>query len=151
MLCRLFADRLPLIVTRPFNYTGVGQSLRFLIAKIVDHARRRSPRIELGNMDVARDFSDVRTVVDAYARLLEASAAVGGTYNICSGEMVSLRNVIDDVERLTGHGMEAVVNADFVRANEVISLCGDPSRIESVIGSLARIPLEQTLRWMLDG
>ncbi|MFC3440460.1 GDP-mannose 4,6-dehydratase [Sphingobium rhizovicinum] len=151
MVCRLFADRLPIIVARPFNYTGLGQSPRFLIPKIVDHARRRAERIELGNIDVARDFSDVRTVVDAYARLMEAPAAIGGVFQLCSGKAVTLSEVLETVQSLAGHRMEVMVNPDFVRANDVAILYGDPARVEAVIGPLAHVPLTRTLRWMLDG
>lgn len=149
LVCQLMGRRLPIIVTRPFNYTGVGQSSSFLIPKIIDHVRRGAPQIELGNLDVARDFSDVRMVVDAYARLLEEPAAIGGTFNVCSGEAISLGQVLDSVRRLSGHDFAVRVNPAFVRAEEVKSLCGDATRIQSVIGPLARIPLDETLRWML--
>lgn len=151
MVCRLFADRLPIIIVRPFNYTGRGQSPNFLIPKIVDHVRRRAGRIELGNVDVARDFSDVRTVVDAYARLMEAPAAIAGTFQLCSGRAVTLSQVLETVQSLADHRMEIAVNPDFVRANDVAILYGDPGHIEAVIGPLAHIPLVDTLRWMLDG
>jgi nucleoside-diphosphate-sugar epimerase len=151
MVCRLFADRLPIIIVRPFNYTGLGQSAHFLIPKIVDHARRRAERIELGNIDVARDFSDVRMVVDSYARLIVAPAAIGGTFQLCSGKAVTLGEVLEMVQSLAGHRMDVAVNPDFVRANEVATLYGDPARIEAAIGPLGHVPLVDTLRWMLDG
>ncbi len=149
-VARTYADRLPLIVARPFNYTGVGQAPNFLIPKIVDHTRRRAEGIELGNIDVARDFSDVRSVVSAYAALLSSAAALGGTFNICSGKATSLRQVIAMVEKLSGHVLPVTVNPDFVRENEVKELCGDRARLDSVIGSLDTPSLEDTLRWMLE-
>ncbi|MDD2677178.1 MAG: GDP-mannose 4,6-dehydratase, partial [Methylacidiphilaceae bacterium] len=149
-VAHLYATRLPIIITRPFNYTGVGQSPSFLIPKIVEHVRRRAPEIELGNLDVARDFSDVRSVVDAYARLLTAPGAVGGTFNICSGQAYPLRQVLDLCERITGHAMRIRVNPAFARANEVRTLCGDKTHLEQVIGPVAMPPLEETLRWMLQ-
>ena len=88
--------------------------------------------------------------VDAYARLLTEPSAIGGTFNICSGKAVSLREVIDLVEALSGNSFEVKVNPAFVREKEVVSLCGSPARVEATIGPLNHIPLEDTLRWMLE-
>jgi nucleoside-diphosphate-sugar epimerase len=150
LVASVYNDRLPLIVVRPFNYTGRGQSDQFLIPKIVSHVRRREPVIDLGNLDVARDFSDVRGVVDAYVRLLDSPAAIGGTFNICSGHATSLQEVIGFVREISGHELAVRVNPDFVRADEVKMLWGSPARVEQVIGPLTMPQLEQTLRWMLE-
>lgn len=147
----IYASRLPLVVARPFNYTGRGQSADFIVPKIVDHACRKSPVIELGNLDVARDFSDVRDVADAYARLLDCPKAIGGTFNICSGRPVSLREILDLVAQISGHEMEVRINPAFVRANEVRTLSGSAAKLEEAIGTVSAIPLEQTLRWMIEG
>lgn len=148
-LARLYGDRLPIITVRPFNYTGRGQSEQFIIPKIIAHARAASPVIELGNIAVARDFSDVRAVVDCYARLLARPEAIGGLFNVCSGEARTLGEIIDLVERLSGHHMQVRVNPAFVRSDEVQSLCGSRARLENVIGPLAMPSLEETIRWML--
>ena len=149
-VARLYSSRLPIVVTRPFNYTGKGQSESFLLPKIVAHARRKAPFIELGNLDVARDFSDVRTVAETYVKLLSSPGAVGDTFNVCSGRAVSLRSVLEIVSRLSGHSMEVKVNSEFVRTNEVRSLCGSSAKLQGVIGALDSISLEQTLSWMLQ-
>lgn len=146
----LYRDRLPTIVVRPFNYTGRGQSAQFIIPKIIAHVRERAEVIELGNLDISRDFSDVRSVVEIYARLLTTSEAIGGTFNLCSGSAVSLGDVLDMVRRISGRRLEVRVNPNFVRMNEVRILRGSPTRLESVIGPLPAIQLEDTLRWMLD-
>lgn len=149
-VAQLYRDKLPLTLVRPFNYTGVGQSAQFLIPKIVAHARARADVIELGNLEVARDFLDVRTVADAYLRLLESPQAIGSTFNICSGQATSLQSLLDLVMQLAGHRIEVRVNPAFVRADEVRSLCGSAARLEQAIGPLKQIPLEETLRWMLE-
>lgn len=149
-LVALYHDRLPLIVTRPFNYTGIGQSTDFVIPKIVDHARRRAATIELGNLDVERDFSDVRSIADIYRRLLDCPAAIGGTFNICSGRHYSLAEVIALIEEISDHKMRIAVNPAFVRKNDVHTLYGDNARLSDTIGQLDMPPLRHTLRWMLE-
>ena len=147
---RLYAGRLPLITVRPFNYTGVGQAESFLIPKIVNHVRRRAPLIELGNLDVARDFSDVRNVVQLYRRLLEAPAAVGQTFNVCSGQAWSLNDVLAMLREISGHDFEVRVNPAFVRQNEVKTLVGSRAKLDAVVGEVPEIALRDTLRWMLE-
>lgn len=148
-MARLWMDRLPIIITRPFNYTGVGQTDSFLLPKIVAHFKRKADVIELGNLDVWRDFSDVRTLVNAYRRLIEAKA-FGQTVNVCSGKTHSLREVMAMCEQITGHYMRIHVNPAFVRANEVKTLCGDASLLRSLIGDWQTPDLADTLCWMLD-
>ena len=147
-MARLWQDKLPIVIARPFNYTGVGQSESFLLPKIVAHFRRRAEKIELGNLDVWRDFSDVRAVAQAYSRLLEVHP-VGETVNICSGRLHSLREVLDMAERITGYRMRVEVNPDFVRENEVRTLCGSPAKLQKLIGPWETPELEETMRWML--
>lgn len=146
-MARLWMERLPIVLARPFNYTGVGQAENFLLPKIVSHFQRGERTIELGNIDVARDFQDVRFVADAYARLLGADAA-GKTVNLCSGNSVSLLDVIGMMQEIAGYTIEVRVNPAFVRANEVARLTGDNRRLRDLIGPLNIIPLRQTLEWM---
>jgi nucleoside-diphosphate-sugar epimerase len=146
--CRLRMDRIPIVITRPFNYTGVGQDSNFLIPKMVDAFRNRQPVLELGNLDVERDFSDVRDVVDAYLELLTGDHDAG-TYNVCSGQPTALKAVIEQLQSLTGHEIEVRVNPAFVRANEIKVLYGNRSRLDAAIGPRNLHSLEQTLQWML--
>ncbi|MDX9786209.1 MAG: GDP-mannose 4,6-dehydratase [Desulfobacterales bacterium] len=148
-MARLWMDRLPVVLVRPFNYTGVGQAESFLLAKIAGHFRRRADVIELGNLDVWRDFSDVRAVARAYRRLVEVCPA-GETVNICSGRTHSLREALSMAETIAGHRMRVEVSPALVRANEVTTLSGDPTRLRRLIGSWDTPALEETLRWMLE-
>ena len=148
-MARLWMDKLPIVIARPFNYTGVGQTESFLLPKIVGHFRRRAEVIELGNLDVWRDFSDVRAVAQAYRSLLEICPA-GETVNVCSGKAHSLREVVAMAEGICGRSIQVQVNPAFVRANEVKTLCGDSTKLRTIIGGWATPPLEDTVRWMLE-
>ena len=150
-MARLWQHALPITIARPFNYTGVGQSDHFLLPKIVSHYRRRASTLELGNLDVWRDFSDVRAVAQAYRRLLQTPAAAGQTVNICSGQTHSLRGVLALAAQISGHQLQVQVNPAFVRANEVQTLSGNPARLRALIGpDWHSPPLQDTLRWMLE-
>lgn len=148
-MAKLWLDKLPIVIARPFNYTGVGQSESFLLPKIVGHFRRRAAVIELGNLNVWRDFSDVRTVAQTYRRLLEVCPA-GTTVNVCSGKTYSLREVLAMMAEIAGYEIDVRVNPAFVRANEVKTLCGDPSRLRKLIGEWEQPQFGETLRWMLS-
>jgi nucleoside-diphosphate-sugar epimerase len=82
-------------------------------------------------------------------RLLFTPEAGGGLFNVCSGRAVTLNEILDLVSRVSGHHLTVEVNPSFVRANEVRTLCGSAAKLESVIGPLLSIPLEETLDWML--
>jgi nucleoside-diphosphate-sugar epimerase len=149
-MARLWMDRLPIIVARPFNYTGIGQTSHFLLPKIVEHFQRRERFIELGNIDVERDFSDVRLVARTYSRLLER-APLGDVFNVCSGLAYSLKEVLAMMADIAGYEIEVRVNPAFVRASDVKRLQGDDSKLKRVVGTLGEIPLKETLRWMYAG
>lgn len=146
-MARTWNDRLPIVMTRPFNYTGIGQERHFLVPKIVAHFVQRAPVIELGNLDVERDFSDVRTVARIYRGLLECDCA-GQTVNVCSGRPYSLRGILAMMEEICGYQIDIQVNPAFVRQSEVKILIGSPERMRALLGEINVIPLEQTLRWM---
>lgn len=146
----VFGDRFPCVVTRPFNYTGPGQSSHFLVPKIVDHFAARAPRIELGNLDVERDFLDVRSVSWIYSQLLSRATAESGILNVCSGRGTTLRAIVSRLEELTGHSMEVAINPEFVRPREIRRLVGNNDRLRAVVGDWPGYSLDDTLRDMLD-
>jgi len=146
-MARLWMDKLPITIARPFNYTGVGQAENFLLPKIVNHFRRNEKRIELGNLAIARDFSDVRMVARSYRRLL-AAAPAGEAFNVCSGTPHSLSSVIETMGEIAGYRIDVHVNPAFVRANDVLQLTGSNRKLAAAIGELAPTPLHETLDWM---
>lgn len=143
-----FAEQLPIVIGRPFNYTGVWHDNRFVVPKIIEHVQRRAPEIELGSLDVLREYNDVRMVCQAYLDLL-ALGEPGETYNIASGRAVALRTIIATLETITNHTMQVKVNPAFIRTNEIAILSGSPKKIEALIGPLNHPSLEDTLRWMV--
>ncbi|WP_105507426.1 GDP-mannose 4,6-dehydratase [Paraburkholderia sp. BL21I4N1] len=147
-MVRTWFDRLPILIARPFNYTGRGQTANFLVPKIVGHFARRESQIELGNIDVARDFSDVRYVAGAYEALL-ASEAVSDTLNVCTGQPYTLREVLRQAAELTQHELEIKVNPAFVRQTDVKILVGSPAKLRAMVPGVEAIPFTETLRWML--
>lgn len=148
LLARNFHARLPIVTTRPFNYTGIGHGAHFVIPKIVDHFARKASVIELGNVDVYREYNDVRDISNLYLALLTQGLA-GKTYNLASGRTHSLRQVIAQLETMTGHSMAIEVNPQFVRSNEIVTLCGSSAFLEQAIGRIEWRSLEETLQWML--
>lgn len=148
-MARLFAGRLPITVVRPFNYTGPGQREPYLVPKIVRHFAQRASFIELGNVDVVRDFLDVRAVVDLYTRLIATPAAAGQVVNICSGTGRSIQSIVAALETITGRAMEVRVNPQFVRAGEPQQMVGSAARLHGLVGVPLPIPFESTLRDML--
>ena len=148
-LAKTYMTRLGIVLTRPFNYTGVGQEPRYLIPKIVNHFKTRASHIELGNTDVSRDFSDVRDIAKAYLLLAEAQP-LGETFNLCSGEATALETIIAIASEITGYAIEARVNPGLVRENEIKTLCGSRKKLDSVIGHAGRREIRETLKWMLE-
>jgi nucleoside-diphosphate-sugar epimerase len=147
-MVRTWFERLPILIVRPFNYTGRGQASNFLVPKIVEHFARRAPSIELGNIDVARDFSDVRYVASAYEALLDSDTA-SETVNVCTGTPYTLRSILSAASELTGHEIEVRINSAFVRKTDVKVLAGSPAKLRTLVPAVESIPFIETLRWVL--
>jgi GDP-4-dehydro-6-deoxy-D-mannose reductase len=153
MLAQVYADShgLEIVWARPFSHSGPGQLPIFLLSSLAHQAaagRRagaRALRIVTGNPDTRRDFTDVRDVVRAY-RLLAGQDAAGGLYNVSSGRSVSAAEQVALLAELVAPiEIEHVVDPDRVRANEVMDLRGDPSRLTAHTGWEPRIALRQTM------
>jgi GDP-6-deoxy-D-talose 4-dehydrogenase len=152
-MAKTFFKRLPIIIARPFNYTGPGQKGNFLIPKLVDHFVKKKPFIELGNLNIEREFNDVLMIIDAYIKLLELGTA-SETYNVCSGQARSLQFVLNALKKITGHDIEIRVNPEFVRTSEVHRMVGNPEKLKNLFQSnglkLQAPALEETLQKMLN-
>jgi nucleoside-diphosphate-sugar epimerase len=109
---------------------------------------RKQPKILLGNIDVKREFNDVRTVAYAYKVLLE-DAPPGTTLNICTGIGHRLTDVLELAEKITGFHLEVEVDPALVRPNELPVLVGSPDRFKSLVKDAPAFTLEETLTFMI--
>jgi len=146
-LVRTWFDRLPIIITRPFNYTGPGQDERFVVPKIVSHYKRRASTIQLGDISVERDFSDVADVVEAYMRLLESDAS-SEVVNICSGKTISVAAIIAQMDNLAGYEIKVEIQKHLLRKNDISRLVGSNQKLRRLTGFVPSQPLRQTLERM---
>lgn len=147
-LAHTYSDRLHIVITRPFTYTGVGQPNHYLLPKLVRHFRDRSPTIELGNIALLRDFSDVRWIAQAYEALLTQSL-MHSTYNLCSGASESLEMLIEHLSVVSKHQIRVVQNPAFMRAQDILNQKGCSERLVTEVNLPVPTPIQQTLDWML--
>jgi GDP-4-dehydro-6-deoxy-D-mannose reductase len=156
MLCRFYVEveGLDIVISRAFPHTGPGQSPDFVCS---DWARQivqiengtRAPDIRVGNIDVFRDFCDVRDVVQAYVRLLEEGGR-GEVYNISSGTAIALRRILDELLSLAGASVDVRVDPQKLRKTDIVHLQGDNSKLRETTGWEPAIPLERTLADLLE-
>jgi GDP-4-dehydro-6-deoxy-D-mannose reductase len=142
------------VMTRSFNHTGPGQRDAFVLssfARQVAQIRRglRKPVIDVGNVEVRRDFLDVRDVCDAYVVLLKKGRS-GETYNVCSGRSYRIRDLLDRMAELAGVKVKVHVDEKRLRPVDVPELRGDPTKMREHTGWTAKRPIEETLKSLLE-
>ena len=147
---RFYAARhdLDLLVARPANHIGPGQSPRFVYSafarQLADIAAGRAPaEMRVGNLDSRRNFTDVRDVVRAYRLLLEHGRP-GTAYNIASPSSVSIRDLLDTLCDISGVHPTLTVDPALWRPTDAHPTC-DTSRLRADTGWIPQIPLRQTL------
>ena len=138
-----------IVITRPFNYTGVGQEAHFLIPKIVEHFKTKQKHIALGNIDVRREFNDVSYVCELYEKLL-LSEIKSDIVNIASNRGIKLLDVIEMMEHIAGYTIAVEVNPAFVRKNEIPTLTGSVDKLVSLLGETTQKPFMDTLKHMYN-
>ena len=147
-LARLFTERG--VRVRPFNHTGPGQDARFVIPSFARQlaeieAGEREPLLRVGNLDVARDFTDARDMVRAY-RLAVVAGEAGDVYNLGRGQSVRLGDVVDDLIAECRVPVRVVVDPALVRPADVPRQEADITRFRARTGWQPRIAWATTLR-----
>jgi GDP-4-dehydro-6-deoxy-D-mannose reductase len=142
------------IRTRSFPHTGPGRGEAFaessFARQIVEIEAGRKPGIlEVGNLNAVRDFTDVRDVVRAYWALLERGEP-GEVYNVCTGAGVAIRDLLRRLIEIAGVDVEMRLDPERLRPSDIPTLVGDPTRLQQATSWRPRIPLEDTLREILE-
>ncbi|AMQ82964.1 GDP-mannose 4,6-dehydratase [Pseudomonas glycinae] len=144
----------PVLVARPFNHIGTGQKESFVIASAARQINRirqglQAPQLEVGDIDVTRDFLDVGDVVSAYFALLEKGTP-GQVYNICSGHEQSIRSLIEQMADLAQVKLQLVQDPARMRRADQRRVCGSHQRLARTTGWTPQITTQQSLRAILS-
>jgi GDP-4-dehydro-6-deoxy-D-mannose reductase len=147
-------ENLDVIIARPFPHTGPGQSSDFVCS---DWARQviqidrgaQEPVMRVGNLDVKRDFTDVRDTVRAYVLLMQKGRR-GEVYNICRGEGVSLKEILDIFLSAASRPVAVEQDLEKMRKVDIPFLVGDNRKIRKETSWEPGVPLEKTLLDLLD-
>lgn len=144
----------PVLVARPFNHIGTGQKDSFVIASAARQINRikqglQAPQLEVGDIDVTRDFLDVGDVVSAYLALLEKGTP-GQVYNICSGREQSIRSLIEQLGDLAQVDMQLIQDPARLRRADQRRVCGSSAKLAQTTGWTPEITTQQSLRAILS-
>lgn len=157
MLSKLYADSLGtnVIMTRSFNHIGPGQTENFVIPsfvkQIVEAKLRGESRLEMqvGNLEIIRDFLDVRDVVRAYYALLH-KGRVGSVYNVCGGRPVRLFDILKLIGEMVGVEVLPSICQAFIRPNDNMVIVGDNSKIKEELGWNVTYELKDSIKDIID-
>jgi GDP-4-dehydro-6-deoxy-D-mannose reductase len=141
------------VMVRPFNHAGPRQSSRYVLAalalQVAEVESGRRDCLEVGNLDVIRDFTDVRDVVRAY-RLLATSGSPGEIYNLGSGRGTKIADALEHLRSLAKTSIPIRVDPARIRSVDQPFLVADSSKLRSATGWNTLYSIEQTLADMFE-
>jgi GDP-4-dehydro-6-deoxy-D-mannose reductase len=148
------SEQWPVLVARPFNHIGTGQKDSFVIASAARQISRikqglQAPQLEVGDIDVSRDFLDVGDVISAYFALLEKGQP-GQVYNICSGREQTIRSLIEQLADLAEVELQLVQDPARMRRADQRRVCGSHAKLATATGWAPDITTQQSLRAILS-
>lgn len=143
-----------IVILRPFSHTGPGQAARFVFPKVAHHIAqvekgKTEDPLTMGDLTVRRDYTDVRDIVRAYVLALENCPA-GETYNITSGKPVQLQEGVELLLKLARRPVQIKSGIAEKRPYDIPFLSGNPEKFVRITGWQPTIPLEQTLKDLLE-
>jgi len=144
------AKGLDIVVARPFNHSGPGQAPGFLIPDLYQHlveSKQGNNPLKVGNLETRRDYTDVRDIVRGYVSLALAEKLHQNTYNICSGQSRSGKEVLKLLMEATdSHNVDIEVDQSLIRPTDPPDLYGSYERLKQGTGWQPNIPFEQTIK-----
>lgn len=150
LIAEFYNEEFPILITRPFNYTGVGQNERnFFIPKLVSAVINKAPVLTLGELDVIRDFSDVRDI-DRYYDALINLQDFKGVVNLCSGKGYRLKDIVKLVQEISGFRFEIESFKNPPKNSPSKMQIGCNKKLLELTGIEPIYPIEDTITWMLN-
>ena len=140
------------MVARPFNHSGPGQTTRYFLpsmARQIASLPTEGGEIEVGNLEVQRDFSHVGDIVRAYRLLLERGKS-GEIYNLASGRSVTLKSVLEKMAELSGREVRFKVTPERYREEDPRPIEVDLGKIRAQVGWMPEADLETLLQDLLQ-
>lgn len=139
------------VVARPFNHIGPGQGLGFLVPDMINKLRnidKGKPDLVVGNIDTVRDYTDVRDIVRAYVDLITANKLNHSTYNICSGNGKSGKEIIETISQALGidQNLNLIKDESLFRPNDPPKHIGDHKLISTDTSWEPEIQLQTTIQ-----
>ncbi len=155
LICKEYtSSNIEIIILRPFNHTGPGQSDDFVVPSIARQVAeiergKKIPLIELGNTQIRREFMDVMDVVLAYKLAIEKSL-VPDIYNISSNKSHSLADIIEIFKKLTRVKFDIKTDPSRLRKTDIPVLIGNGEKFSQLTGWKPKIKLEKTIEDTLN-
>ena len=146
-IAQYYFNKFPIIITRPYNYTGVGHHEKFIIPKIVKAHLTDQKYIELGNTEIYREFNDVRDVVVMYRLLMENDSS-SIKVNLCSGKSHSIKEILSLMTKISQKEIIVKFNPIYARTNEIDKLSGSVIKLNKIIKHQPKYNIKDTLEWM---
>lgn len=144
---------LHVIIARPFNHTGPRQRPDFVCSTLAEQIalieNGAPPVISVGDLTPKRDFSDVRDMVRGY-RQLTLKGVKGEAYNLATAKSASVEQVLNTLVQMARVKVEIRPDPARQRQTQVMDVRGSFEKIKAATGWQPEIPLEKTLRDLLN-
>jgi len=143
------------VIVRPGNILGARMPRHLLLGRVAEELHQiargsQPPRIEVGNLDVARDFIDVESASRIYWTLLRNPGAYGEVVNVCSGKAISVRTLVERIIELSGISAELVCQPTLMRSHDPAVYVGSTSKLGQLIGQVPSFDMDKTLSSILS-